>query len=344
MLLEAHRKGGSPYSGRVLNAYGKGRSSGLRLDLNYAALSSLTGRETFTRSSSTTDLRYTASSGTYNTFSSNVPMISSSGLLLRSSRTQYLGATDSPATQTVTLSTTGKYTCWMIGSGSVAVSAGTATITGAGSATQGTPLTFTVTAAGTVTFTVTGTVTRFQCENSALATNYIPNAGAAGTTVTRAADICSIPTSAFGFNPVAATLLVEFQLDHPQNTNLSFCALSLDDATTNNRLEISTNNNPEQICIVMVTGGVVKENSNSVATGITAGPHKVAYAYSDTTRSACANGGTVMNVSSLAFPSAPTALHIGCKNDLGTQIEGWIKRVRVWNFRQPDSILQSLTT
>jgi hypothetical protein len=110
------------------------------------------------------------------------------GYLSEGSRVQYLGVTDTPATQTTASLGTGSYTLWVVGTGNAAVAGATATITGAGTATAGTPVTFTVTVAGTVTVTVTGSLTRFQLENGAFASSYIPNAGAAGTTVTRAAD------------------------------------------------------------------------------------------------------------------------------------------------------------
>jgi len=105
--------------------------------------------------------------------------------------TNYLGVTDAPATQTTASLATGTYTLWCAGTGSCIASAGTATITGAAAASAGAPDQFAVTVAGTVTVTVTGSLTRFQLEKTDFATSYIRNIGAAGTSVTRPADVLS---------------------------------------------------------------------------------------------------------------------------------------------------------
>jgi hypothetical protein len=115
------------------------------------------------------------------------------GYLSEGSRVQYLGVTDTPATQTTASLGTGTYTLWVVGAGTATSSAGTATITGGGAASAGTPNVFTVTVAGTVTVTVSGALTRFQLEKGAFASTYIPNAGAAGTSVTRAAALLRYP-------------------------------------------------------------------------------------------------------------------------------------------------------
>ncbi len=89
--------------------------------------------------------------------------------------TNYLLNSDSPATQTTGALTAGTYTLWVDddATGSATVSANTATITGAGSATAGNPLTFTVDTAGTVDITVVDTVTRFQLESGDRRTAFI---------------------------------------------------------------------------------------------------------------------------------------------------------------------------
>lgn len=143
------------------------------------------------------------SAGTWVQFSSNVLRITDLGLLSEDSRTNYLLQSESPATQTTGSLATGSYTLWVEGSGSALASAGTATITGAASATEGSPNTFQVTSAGTVVVTVTGTLTRFQLENGTFATSYILTTIA---TAVRAADfitcignldtlVCALPQS-----------------------------------------------------------------------------------------------------------------------------------------------------
>lgn len=132
------------------------------------------------------------------------------GYLAEGQRTEYLGATDTPATQTTGSLANGSYTAWLdgVGGDSLTISAGTATITGGGAAVPGTPLTFTVTAPGTVVATVAGTPTRIQLENGTFKSSYIPNAGAAGTSVTRNADVLTYP-SAGNVNGMQGTAFAE---------------------------------------------------------------------------------------------------------------------------------------
>jgi hypothetical protein len=101
------------------------------------------------------------------------------GLLMEPLRTNNLLNSGAPATQTTASLTTGTYCLWVEGTGSAAVTAGTATLTGNGTASAGTPNVFQVTGAGTVTVTITGTLTKFQLENGAEPSSYIATAGAA---------------------------------------------------------------------------------------------------------------------------------------------------------------------
>ena len=113
-------------------------------------------------------------------------------------RTNHFLNSSVPATQTSGALSTGTYTLWMTGTGSVAVAGNTATITGAGTATDGSPVTFVVTVGGTVDYTVTGSPTKAQSENGAYQSPYILTAGAA---VARNADVDQYPTTA---GPIAA--------------------------------------------------------------------------------------------------------------------------------------------
>src|SRR5215207_835793 len=112
------------------------------------------------------------------------------GALIEPQRTNYLLNSGTPATQSVSLGA-GTYTLWIAGSGSCVLSGGPT-----GTATAGSPATFTLGSTTSVTFTISGTVTRFQVELGLEPTSFIPTTSAQ---VTRAADlpqlsISSIPT------------------------------------------------------------------------------------------------------------------------------------------------------
>jgi len=80
-----------------------------------------------------------------------------------------------PATQTITIGV-GDYTLSVgdVGdTGSIAITAGTATITGAGTASVGTDVTINCTVAGTIVCTLTGTLTRVQLETGKASTTFI---------------------------------------------------------------------------------------------------------------------------------------------------------------------------
>jgi len=93
------------------------------------------------------------------------------GLTGKGNWEQFLTSPTTPANQTTGSLGTGFYTHWVLGPGSGAISGNGATIVGAGSATEGSPLTFEVTVAGTVDFVKTGTLTHIQLHDGVSA-NY----------------------------------------------------------------------------------------------------------------------------------------------------------------------------
>jgi hypothetical protein len=112
----------------------------------------------------------------------------------------------SPASQTVSLSTTGYYTLWVEGTGSCAVAANTAVGTGFGTATDGSYVVINITSVGTVDLTVTGSLARFQLEKGCNPTSYIPTTTVA---VTRAVDVLTFP-SAGVVDDAAGTLALDY--------------------------------------------------------------------------------------------------------------------------------------
>jgi len=188
-----------------------GSAGGAQLDIDLTQ-PTLDSRITYSRAGTATDGSYLDAAGsTYNTYAANVPRINSRGLLLEFGVTNYLLNSDAPATQTTaSLAVGNNYCLWVVGTGSAAVTAGTATITGAGTATAGTYDLFNVTVAGTVTITVTGSLTRFQLEQGSAGrygpSSYVPTTGA---TASRGTDAASLALPAPWFNPSAYSFVVD---------------------------------------------------------------------------------------------------------------------------------------
>ena len=187
-----------------------------------------------------------------------------------------------------------------------------------------------------------GPVSDAQLEAGAFETSYIPNTADSGT-VTRSADIASIPVSAFGYNQDAGTVVVEAQT---KNTGSSFPYLwQLDRNISNTRIA----------CTFRVSGGAVRmfvQNSGSTDASLyrgspltettevtTAGAWKtddVAFSYDGSTTANDTNG--------CAIPLADT-LRLGITNLGGlTALNGHIKSIQYYPRRLTDAQLQELTS
>lgn len=157
---------------------------------------------TISRSSGATDGMYTDATGTpYTTYAANTPRWDRAGrgLIFEQTRTNIVLNSTSPTSGTVTCNGIDTWVCWMLGSGSVTVTAGTAVATGYGVATAGTPVAINVTTVGTINLTVSGSVERLQVERVFVGlgdpSTFIVTAG---TAVTRANEwaVMPLPTTA----------------------------------------------------------------------------------------------------------------------------------------------------
>ena len=133
--------------------------------------------------------QYKDSVGTWQTAAINEAVIEWIGgiayLRAEPQRTNYFHNTSTPATQTSGSLGTGTYVLWVEGAGTATVSANTASITGGGAASAGSPIVFEVTGAGTVDITISGSLDWCQLEDGYSPTSRIPTTGA---DVTRSAD------------------------------------------------------------------------------------------------------------------------------------------------------------
>lgn len=96
-------------------------------------------------------------------------------LIVEPTRVQHLISCAAPVTETISLAA-GTHIVWVEGSGSYALSGGPT-----GTATEGSPVTFTLGGTTSVTFTKTGTLTKAQVETGSVPTSFIERVGADAT-------------------------------------------------------------------------------------------------------------------------------------------------------------------
>lgn len=304
-------------------------------------------RITFSRPDATTCATYRDSTGTRQLAAANIPRFDHDvngnplGLLIERQNTNFLLNSLTPATQTTASLSTGTYTLSCEGSGSVAVAGNTATITGGGSATQGSPLTFVVTVSGTVDATVTGSLTAFQIENFNDATTVIATAGA---TATKTYDSATISPAAFGFNPAGGTVIAEATVRAPTDSTNAQSLFQIDDGTSNNRININRNTTLSGgMRFTMSQGGIVvyRADSGVVAKNTTI---KAALAYAPGGSVSVLNGAVVANAVDTGFSTlALTAMFLGAGSATSNFLNGHLRRVRYWPTPLPASVLQALT-
>lgn len=300
---------------------------------------------TFTRASTATRFN---SAGQLETVASGASRIDydpvarvARGLLMEVNRTNLLLNSDALSTQSVTV-TAAAHTLSFYGTGTVTLSGASTAGPLTGSAYPNrSSLTFTP-SAGTLTLTVSGSVQFAQLELGAIPSSYIPTAGA---TVTRAAEVCKILTSAF---PATAT-----------GPYTLFCKgiMPLNSAGDANRViaSLSTNSFAESryISRTGANSGAVVANNVTASTGNAAAGGtalsalanlKVAARFDLNNANAAINGTLGTNDTTCAYPSAPTQLNIGNLQDSGTSHwHGWIQQIAVVPVALTDAQLQAVT-
>jgi hypothetical protein len=293
-----------------------------------------------------TDLRFNDASGaSFDTFAVNTIRIRpGQGVLIEEQRINAFLNSASPATQTITLSTTGvstgNFITWVNGGGSITTSAGTATCTGFGAASQGTINTINCTVTGTVVLTLSGSLNQVQFEAGNYPTSYIPTAGSA---VTRAQDSLTLSGNVLNILPNKTsdfTAVVDLGI-MPSYLSQSFaCFLSSNGSPFTQMISQQSNGTGIRFCS---TGG-----SNCGTAGVGSGTYaanqqKVGLsAIPGVARHAAIAGGTVgSNATTLAAANNGITLGNGCS---GTQLlNSAIVRFRLWQPHITDAQLQYFT-
>jgi hypothetical protein len=286
----------------------------------------------FTRPGVATDSVHTDAAGTaVVTTSDGLPRLTNRGFLTDyAHRNQLLNAA-TPITRTTGSLSNGVYTLWVNGTGSATTSAGTATASGYGTATNGVPNIITVTNAGTVTVTVTGSLNRYQLEAGTGPTStFIPTTASA---VTRGTEVMTIPVGTW-FRAGAATVVVTAL--QWQTIGSAIALASLDAAATNfTRLYVTAGN-------ALAMGDVPSGMAMVIGTPTVNARFRVGMAVKDGLQLGCLNGGAVAADTNATLASSIVNLSIG--STLGSsQFVGWIQSVLVWPFAMSRSQLKAAT-
>lgn len=278
----------------------------------------LTNMLAVSRASVKTDLLPTSASGyAYNTFLANTLAITpGKWAIIEQAQTNLFLNSAVPVGQPITLPATGQYVTWCNGSGSVTVAAGTATITGAGVATSGSPNVINCSVTGTITVTISGSLNAVQVEaltvgaSGVPGTSFIPTLGVSAARAKDAVTFIGAALAAISGSAFSAVFVGTLPM---QPTGSGFPILA--DAGSPFDTQLYGTINPVWGSFA-VSGGGLADGALSINT-----LQKAAIASDASGRSLVANNGTVVSdankvspVSSINFGGAgiilPASLQI----------------------------------
>jgi hypothetical protein len=177
-----------------------------------------------------------------------------------------------------------------------------------------------------------------QPEAGALATSYTPTTAA---TVTRPADVLTVPVSAFAYNPFAGTIVAS--VIPAVVADLSRAVWEINDGTANNRIQGRLSVTTGVGTFLMVAGGVTVaqfSTGNSASAGALT-KHGMAWANAD--GAVALNGGAVAtSAGGTPLPTGITTLRLGDSIAANQGFSGWLQRYQIRNVRSSNAQLQAL--
>ena len=293
--------------------------------------------------------RYAAIDGSETLFGADVPRWGDRGLLIEGARTNAFLNAGAPVSHTSPALAAGYHTLSVVGSGTVAVAANSATGSGFGTASTGSPVTFLLTGGGTVDFTVTGSPARAQCENGAWPTSFIETAGSPAS---RAADSVVIAgiDSAPWYNPAEGTLAVaaEFVTESAAlalQPTAQFVAIFSNGTNSEIVAGFNRNGTFDAINVFLREAGV-----NRVLGGMTPPPgpgrHVMATAWRSGDSAFAVDGALATMTTDDPFTPPPiTRLDIGQAATSGgiNHIDGFIRSISYWRHRLKSETICSIS-
>ena len=201
-------------------------------------------------------------------------------------------------------------------------------------------MTFTATAEPVIVIPE-GPVTNVQLEAGSFATSYIPNNATSGT-VTRSADIASIPVSAFGYNQEAGTVVVElghFNID----TSLAGIVSITSDPPPLSEWAPLIYGSTSAIVLSVQDAGVGQVSIQVSGDRRTTGGI-VGFAMKENSFAASVGGSTPQTDNSGTMPTDMSVMRIGTFASNPAYLNGHIKSIRYYPRRLTDAQLQTLTS
>ncbi len=267
-----------------------------------------------------------AGSGAY----SDWTLIECQGLDIEEARTNLLLNSETLATQSIT-TTAAARTLSFYGTGSVTLSGTHSAVVTGSAANVRTTYTYTPTA-GALTLTVSGSVKYANDELGASATSWIPTAG---TSATRAADLCSMTGTNFSdwYSQSEGGFVVTATFS---DLSAIKTIIEANDGTTSKHIRFTSDSNNVNFQVSDTTAQA------ALAIGIVSGKFSAAGVYKANSFAACINGGTATTDSSGTVPSL-NRISIG-RRISDRYLNGRISRVTYFNTRLSNSILQELSS
>jgi len=170
-----------------------------------------------------------------------------------------------------------------------------------------------------------------QIEAGAFPTSYIPTTTAS---VTRNADVLTMPSNVAWRNPTSETWLGEVMVAPSQNASA--------------RVIGSSTSSHGMVVVQNTTNGLAFDGAGLVQTANALTPMavtKIASTWTNTLAKVCMNGGAIATTTSMtAGFSAVTTIKFGGDSNPSEQLNGWLRRVRYWGTALADTVLQQMTT
>ena len=161
--------------------------------------------------------------------------------------------------------------------------------------------------------------------------------------VSRSADVATVPTTAFSYNPAASTVVSTVM----QNATLTDGTtpqqiLEMDDTTSNNFVDVHFRSAASNFSrVIQVSGSQIVQVDAGTALGVGV-VQKIGYSWQVGGASLYANNTLIGRDTPASIPPL-TMLRIGARVSGIQYLNGWVRSMSYYNKRLPDAQLQALT-